>query len=162
MEEEVIFTEKQQFRQWWLWLLLIAVNGIVLYSVPEPLLVAIIPFAIIILFAIAKLETSISTNGITVRFFPFQKKYRFYSADMIATAYLRQYSPLGEYGGWGIRGMGKNRALNVSGNWGIQLELRDGSRLLIGTNRVKDLTDILATPAKPSYFSASQITKRQS
>lgn len=45
------------------------------------------------------------------------------------------YSPLGEYGGWGIRGMGKNTALNASGNRGVRLTLRDGRRVLIGSQR---------------------------
>lgn len=42
-----------------------------------------------------------------------------------------------DYGGWGFRfGLfGKGRALNVSGNKGIQLVLTDGTRLLIGTNK---------------------------
>ena len=43
------------------------------------------------------------------------------------------YSPLREYGGWGIRYGWNGKAYNVSGNQGIQLELSEGRRVLIGT-----------------------------
>jgi hypothetical protein len=53
----------------------------------------------------------------------------------------RTYRPILEYGGWGIRysPFGQGCAYNVSGNRGVQLELADGQRILIGSQRAEEL-----------------------
>ena len=33
MDEEVLFTERQHFKQWWLWLILWGINGLLLFGV---------------------------------------------------------------------------------------------------------------------------------
>lgn len=33
MEEKILYTEQQKFTQWWIWLLLIALNGIFVYGI---------------------------------------------------------------------------------------------------------------------------------
>ena len=53
------------------------------------------------------------------------------------------YSPLVEYGGWGIRGWGKNVALNARGNRGVRLMLMDGRRVLVGSQRAEELAAAL-------------------
>lgn len=57
--------------------------------------------------------------------------------------YVRQYSPLAEYGGWGLRlGLfGKGTSYNVSYDKGLQLEFTDNKKLLIGTNKSDELTE---------------------
>lgn len=57
----------------------------------------------------------------------------------VMRAYARTYDPLAEYGGWGIRGVGRNRAFNIQGNLGVQLVLRSGQKLLIGSDRPEEL-----------------------
>jgi hypothetical protein len=47
--------------------------------------------------------------------------------------YVREYSPLAEYGGWGIRYSRNGRAYNVRGNKGIQISKKNGKRILLGT-----------------------------
>jgi len=64
----------------------------------------------------------------------------------IASAEAVTYSPLAEYGGWGIRGWGKNVALNARGNRGVRLTLQDGRRLLVGSQRPEELADALRPP----------------
>lgn len=54
-----------------------------------------------------------------------------------------RYSPLAEYGGWGIRGMGSNMALNARGNLGVRLHLTRGRILMIGTQRPEELADAI-------------------
>jgi hypothetical protein len=51
---------------------------------------------------------------------------------------------LTEYGGWGIKGTKHDRAFNISGKQGIQLEFKDGNRLLIGTQKPQDVQKWLA------------------
>jgi len=46
------------------------------------------------------------------------------------------YSPLGEFGGWGIRaGMGGKRAWTVRGNRAVRLHLLDGTFFYLGSRR---------------------------
>lgn len=57
----------------------------------------------------------------------------------IARVEPRVYRPLGEYGGWGIRGLGGRVAYNVSGNTGVELTLVDGRHVMIGTQKAAEL-----------------------
>ena len=93
----------------------------------------------------SRLETRIKEDGVYIRFFPFHLKFKFYPWDSIRKSYLRKYSPLGEYGGWGLRigSFGKGTAYNVSGNWGLQLEFTNKKKLLIGTARPEELSSTL-------------------
>jgi len=56
---------------------------------------------------------------------------------------VRKYSAVSEYGGWGIKGTSNNRALNISGNMGIQLETKEGKKILIGTHDSEEVTKVL-------------------
>jgi hypothetical protein len=94
-------------------------------------------------FALLRLETRLDAAGISYRFFPLSWQ-RLAWAD-VQRAEVRQYSPLAEYGGWGIRGLsGANRAYNVAGSYGLQLTLRNGHRLLLGTQQPDALRAVLA------------------
>ena len=168
MSEKILFSESQRFKQILIWVLLFSIFLFV--SVPviyglikqmffgeafgnkpistEGLLVitivsVIIPLIPIVLFRIMRLETLIKDEGIYVRFVPFQTKLNFYAWTELTKSYVRQYSPVGEYGGWGMKGWGNNKALNISGNKGIQLETKNGNKLLIGTNNPDEITNIL-------------------
>jgi hypothetical protein len=162
MVNEVLFTERQRFKQWWLWLILLGVNGLFLFGVFKQgicgqqfgdnpmsnsgLLIATgLTIALTILFLNLRLDTTIKKDGIYVRFFPFHLKFKYYNWDSPAKSFVRQYSPLTEYGGWGLRlGLfGKGTAFNVSGDKGLQLEFTDGKKLLIGTNKPEELTETL-------------------
>jgi hypothetical protein len=55
----------------------------------------------------------------------------------------RNYSPLTEYGGWGIKGSKKNRAYNVSGSFGLQLELIEGRKILFESNNPDEISKML-------------------
>ena len=160
--ETAPFTESQHFRQMWLWLLLLGINGAILVGLyrqfvagqvfGEPaissagLLVALsVTVLLTLLFATLRLETRVESDGIYVRFHPFQSKFEHFAWDRLAKCYVRRYSPLGDYGGWGLRlGLSdKGKAYNVSGDQGLQLEFTDGRKLLIGTNRPEELERVL-------------------
>ena len=63
--------------------------------------------------------------------------------DEIASAQADTYAPIREYGGWGIKGVPGNSALNARGNRGVRLTLRDGRRVLIGSQRPEELAEAL-------------------
>jgi hypothetical protein len=161
MKGEIFFTEKQRFTQIWIWVILIGINALFIFGIVQQLLLETpfgdkpIPLAGLIAAAVLslvfafgflsmKLETEIKTEGVYVRFSPFQRTYQFCSWDSIDKIFIRKYSPVSEYGGWGLRGVSsRDRALNVSGNTGIQIITKDGLRLLIGTKKGDEVMEVL-------------------
>lgn len=157
MANEILsFKETQRFRQWWIFLLLLIIVGSEVYtlvhffngintSVAKVILFSLIKLAVIWLLLSAKLTTEIDKKAIRFCFFPFNLKQQSISWDQISRVYIREYNPILEYGGWGYRSglFGKGKAVNVSGNIGLQLELKDGKRLLIGTNKREELSRII-------------------
>jgi hypothetical protein len=151
------FTETQKFRQWWLWLIMIVstlvVPGTLLLAAQSGaedipavavLISAIVPILILVMFWAMNLHTEIDSTGVHYRFFPFHFSKRTISWDEIDSAVVRKYSPLGEYGGWGLRYTFRNgRAVNVSGNMGLQLVLKTGKKILIGTQRAEEMGMVL-------------------
>jgi hypothetical protein len=79
------------------------------------------------------LDTQVRESGIFVRFWPFHRKWVVFGFESIQKAEASTYSPLKDYGGWGIRYGRKGKAYNVSGNKGVLLTLRDGKNVLIGS-----------------------------
>lgn len=99
-----------------------------------------LPIGIAVLFCFLKLETQVRQDGLYLRFVPFHRKFKRFGADDLSEFYARQYRPIREYGGWGIRcSIRSGRAYNVSGNKGLQLVFKDGKRLLIGSQRAEEL-----------------------
>jgi hypothetical protein len=162
MEQKNLFTETQKFRQWWIWILLLSLNGVFLFglfeqvylkipfgdkpSSNEGLLIGyIIILTVTILFWVMKLETQVREDGIYVKFFPIHLRFKKYDWEILRKAYVRRYSPIYEYGGWGIRlGLfGSGNAYNISGNKGLQLEIIGKSKLLIGTQKPEALQEVL-------------------
>jgi hypothetical protein len=94
-------------------------------------------FALVFLFA--SLKTHYSQDGIEIKFFPFLRKKKFISWKDVRSAEIREYRPIKEYGGWGVRFSPQGRAYNVQGKWGLQLILKDDKKLLIGTLRPDEL-----------------------
>jgi hypothetical protein len=166
MSENIIFSETQRFRQWWLMLILIGSDigfaVAIFFTVTAkdfdandisqflPLVIGMMAVNLVTAFVIIlRLETKISDEGIEVRMFPFAVKR--YSWDKISKCFVRTYSPLTEFGGWGIRGRSDNRALNVSGSEGLQLKFKDGNSLLIGTQKGEEIKQALTQ--LPNYQS---------
>lgn len=162
MEDEALFSENQRFKQWWLWALLAGINGMLIFGLVQQVifrhpfgtkpagdasLMAIsgLMFLLTYFFIRLRLETRIKQDGIYYRFLPFHGPFRFHSWDNLQKCFVRKYSPILEYGGWGLRlGIyGKGTAFNVSGNMGLQLKLSNNKRILIGTRRPEEITEVL-------------------
>jgi hypothetical protein len=76
--------------------------------------------------------------------FPFQFKYNEISWNDVLTIEVRKYKPIREYGGWGYRFSFKNgKAYNISGNMGLQIVLKNGDKILIGTQKPDELMEFL-------------------
>ena len=156
-----VFKETQRFTQTWL-LLLIAVSLIVpiailvkayidgQMSLESLLWIGLMILASSAIIFIFKLTTRIDEKGIHYKFSPIHFSLKTIRWNSIIKAYVRTYDPIGEYGGWGLKGgwlwnKSKGTAINISGVIGIQLELNDGTKLLIGTQKKEQAIQVLQT-----------------
>jgi hypothetical protein len=141
----IIFEEQQRFRQLWLWALTVAVLGgllVTLLLVPKAQVVLLIVLgvdtAIFLSLFFMKMTVQVNAEAVRISFFPIWKKT--VPLAEITRWQPRTYRPIWEYGGWGIRyGWKRGWAYNVSGNRGVQLELVNGKRILIGSQRADEL-----------------------
>ena len=95
-----------------------------------------------------KLKTKIDEIGVHYQFFPFHFSMKTIRWQEIKKANIRTYDPIGEYGGWGLKGgalwnKSKGKAITISGDIGIQLELKNNKKLLIGTQKKEDAFRVL-------------------
>jgi len=150
------FKETQKFTQWWLWIILIAVGIMPIYGIYKQLIldepfgdkpmsdlglivITIFIFALITMFFVLKLKTKINEHEIRMQFFPFVKKRIDWTA--IKSAEVLDY---GFVGGWGIRLWTKyGTVYNIKGTIGLAIELENGKKLLIGTQKEAELRNII-------------------
>lgn len=155
--EKLLFKEEQRFTQWWMWLILgsalLAIvipivnefsaqswntssegsSRLILYGSVAVLFIV----AVLIVLVLSRLKTKITYDGIFISFPPLINKWKRTDKSEIAYYEVRKYKPVLEYGGWGIKA-GRRKsgaAYNVSGNIGLQLYLKNGKKLLLGTQK---------------------------
>jgi len=122
-------------------------SGPVLYHETQgfsPAIVAVMLAVIALLGALLTLRqtTTVTRDSVSVRYgFLYETRV---PLTEVALAEAVEYSPLREYGGWGIRGSRRRRALNARGNRGVLLTRTDGTTLLVGSQRPRELLDALA------------------
>jgi len=155
------FREEQRFRQWWMWLLLLLIVALQWWGFAQQIVLGqpwgtnpapdwmmvlfwlLFGIGLPAFFLYLRLIVTVTDDSVDIAFRPLTR--RTIPIDDITSVKARTYSPLREYGGWGIRGLGNNRAYNVSGNRGVELILQDGRRVLIGSQRADDLAQAIAT-----------------
>jgi hypothetical protein len=170
----MIYTEKQKFNQPWIWigLIITALLMIILFGIGinkqlihgqtfgnHPMsdtglivtfiLVWILFMLIFLLIGLARLTTVIDRTGIRYQFFPFQLSFQKISWDAIDSYQVITYNPVHEYGGWGVRSKKNATAFNVSGDKGLQMKLKNGKTLLIGTQNATELVSFLERLKQP-------------
>ena len=158
-----LFREEQQFRQPWLWLMLaltmVPVTILLIFGMVSQIVfdkpwgdddlsdvmltvvgTGAIAFMLLLLFLfyVMTLVVEVREDGVRIRLFPIFG--RWVPFRDIESYEARSYSPLREYGGWGIRwSPSKGWAFNISGNSGVQFSLSRGRNLLIGSQRADEL-----------------------
>jgi hypothetical protein len=161
IDPNIIFEEEQRFTQWWLWLLLGGILLIPIYGIVQQLVLkepfgdqpmsdlGLIIFFIGMLafccfFWWMRLQTTITKYQVTINFPPLAKKRILWSD--VEQAQIVKYSPLIGYGLriWTPHGT----VYNVKGNRGLFLILKNGKKYMIGTQRPKEVEDIIKTLLK--------------
>ena len=158
---KIEFIEEQKFTQWWLWLLLTGIGLIPVYGIYKQLIIgeefgdntmtdfelivfSIIIFGLIALFWFIRLKTEIDNNKIRMTFFPFIAKQ--VSWKDVKQAKVVDY---GFVGGWGIRLWTEfGTVYNTKGDKGLAVELKNGKKFLIGTQKESELSKIIEKASK--------------
>ena len=155
----IYFEEEQKFNQPRVWILLVlifvSISSIVMgsfllgigdntafssYEVIIGRIILVIIFsAILWLMFKMKLIVKVTDEGILYSYPPLIHKEKIISKTEIENFSIRKYKPIIEYGGYGIRVSRRNsgKAFNVSGKIGMQLYLKNGKKVLFGTQRAE-------------------------
>lgn len=156
---KILFHEEQQMRQWWLWLLLLVPIGVSislvmnldLHANPElsetsssssgtfQFLFFLPIVGILLLLYFMKMTTTIDSDRITIKhLFVINKEFLWKD---IASAEIITYG----FVGYGQRYSSKHGAVyNMSGNKGLAIVLKNGKKVLIGTQKPEELAKIAA------------------
>jgi hypothetical protein len=152
---KIEFKEQQKFTQWWIWLLLIGLGAIAVYGIIQQFLFGIdfgdkpmsnIGLIIFTLFVFGfiyfnwymTLITEITNEGIKVRFVPFVKKE--IKWNDLKSAKIINYG----FVGYGIRlGSKYGTVYNMNGNKGLAVELNNGKKFVIGTQKELELKKVV-------------------
>lgn len=151
-----LYREEQRFRQWWLWILVVGPAALAWWPFVEQIIRGervgqnpapdwlvwviwlLIGIGLPLLFGLVALVLQVTVDEVVVNYRPFKRRVIPFSD--IAQAQVRTYNAVKEYGGWGIKGWSKeNVAYNVSGNRGVELTLRSGSRVMLGSQKADEL-----------------------
>ncbi|MBI2421957.1 MAG: hypothetical protein HYV27_03930 [Candidatus Hydrogenedentes bacterium] len=168
MDEQRLFREDQQFRQPWLWIMLVLISspllGTTLWMMSQQLIhgkvfsevmtdgklsvlggILLLGNGLLLLFfAAAKLQVEVTTAGLFVRFKPLHRKVRKIELESVTAVIPVVYRPVAEYGGWGIRYVRHGKAYNIQGKLGVRIEYSNGCHLLIGTRYPNELAAAIA------------------
>lgn len=147
------FHEEQSFSRWLAWglvavVIIPAAAAVVEWLfrpgllVPSLLSIAIfLPIAAI--FFLARLVVDVDARGIQVSFHLLWPT-RHIPLDDVQRARATKFSPLADYGGWGVRLSWKGWAFDTGGAEGVLVETKSGKRIMIGSRRARDLEEAIA------------------
>jgi hypothetical protein len=149
------FQEVQRFTQWWLWLILLGIAAVAVYGIYKQLILGepfgdnpmsnpgLIAFSVLIFGTIAffifiNLKTEIDDKEIRIEFVPFAKKTVHWKD--VKKAEIVNYG----FVGYGVRVSSKyGTVYNTKGNRGLAIQLNNGEKYLIGTQKGEELKNLI-------------------
>jgi hypothetical protein len=99
-----------------------------------PLIVGVVA----VLLSLSHLDVDVTDEGVTIAFRYVWPARRIAFSEIVGLE-ARRYDPLLEYGGWGVRLGPRGWGYMTSGSEGVQLRLRKGLPVLIGSARPREL-----------------------
>lgn len=154
---KIKFEEHQQFRKLWHWLLILGIPLLTLGVLTVMLsgggkagemIVALSiasfgTFCLVLLMWFIRLTVRVVDDELDITFRPFA--HRRVPLAEIETCNALTYRPLLDAGGWGMHYSftGYGWAYNVYGRRGVALRLKNGKRLLVGSQRADELAAAL-------------------
>ena len=157
--KKVLFHERQYFRQAAVWIMLAAIDLVVVASLVYMLTMErdagdqaalwaiygslLLSLLMTWMFLRTCLEVKVTTSGIHYRFTLFQREPRLLEPAMVQEWAIRDIRPVMEFGGFGIRKSKNVTAYLVSGKKAIVFDLKDGKKLVIGTQKPDSMESAL-------------------
>ncbi len=103
--------------------------------------IATASFAVV--FNMQRLKTTITNQAIKVSFGIFMSPKIFLLSD-IKSITMRKYDGMSEFRGWGVKGNANEQSYTVSGDDGIEIELKSGGKkILIGTHEAAQMQEVI-------------------
>ncbi len=145
------FKETQKMTQWWLWAILLGTTGVVFWEIvaetisrqlsvaefvssPQLWTSALILILVLVFFYLLSLKTEVDPEKIHIHYFPLWRTHICWND--VASAELIKYG----FVGYGIRfSIRHGTVYNAKGNRGLQIVKKNGSKILVGTQRPEEL-----------------------
>ena len=172
MKEELVFYERQRLNKWLGILIMLSIIGIFIYGgiiqigmgksfgnnpVSDSMLIIVFVMVLALLtiiFFVLRMDTVINKEGVWVRAFPFQMRFKFTSWDNISESVVRKTNLIKDKRGIGYRlvirrsrstgiQMLKLTSYNLSGSHLLELTLKNNRIIRIGTQKPEELTKFL-------------------
>jgi hypothetical protein len=143
MEKGPLFHEVQRFRQPWIWALLGGVALLMLVLGPISWGGLVIVGAVAGLVYSLRLKTEVRADGIYLKMWPLHRSFRRIPWSEIKQYEAKQYRPLREFGGWGIRWTPGKIAYNVRGNRGVWIERMNERGVLVGSQHPEEFIEAI-------------------
>jgi hypothetical protein len=153
--QEIVYREEQRFTQWFIWVFLIGLCSIPVYGIIQQVILdktigskpmsdtglfifLLFSLGFCYFFRILKLQTTVTREHIWIRLSPLAKKKILWKD--VAKAEIVQYSP---WIGYGLRlSPSYGTVYNIKGNKGLLLVLRNGKKVMVGTQRSRELEEV--------------------
>jgi hypothetical protein len=160
VRRSIQFSEVQQFRQAWLWYLLVSSSLVSLLPViviastgNEPLWEGLAAIGAILLitginlsaFYITRLEISMNDEGIAYRWWPFFRRHTTINWKDVEFVSMHKYSAM-QFGAHRHKELG--RVHNVDGNQGYRVVLHNGKKYYFGTQKRNSVEPVLEQTGK--------------
>lgn len=160
-EEQILFRERQYFRQIWLWVVVLGIASIFWAGFVSQVLLGnsfgnkpasdvhmVVLFLLMGLglpffFYRMSMTTVVQPGELQVRFWPFILRPVRIPLHTLRNYGRITYNPIRDYGGWGIRWGMKGKAYNMSGSEGVLLHFYDKESLLIGSQKAGELLEAI-------------------
>lgn len=152
------FEEHQVQRRFLPWLLVVVIWFIALWQISnndlsdenllfDIMLLLVVPILMTVVLLFFKLTVKINEEYLYLRMMPFQWKYHKVKLDDILGATIMEYNTGRLFQAWGFGSLrtGKYRSYTVKGYYGVEITIKDGRRIFVGTeypNRILKLLKI--------------------
>lgn len=155
-----LYIETQRLRQWWIWLIVLVAVLFVAWMFIEQIVLGqpvgnnpapdgvmwvvtiLVGVGVPLLMYSVNLTAEVDTDRLVIQYFLLWKR-TILLCD-ISVCFPCEYRPIRDFGGWGIRcGLGKGMCYTIYGSKGVQLELANGRKVLIGAQRPEEMAAVI-------------------
>ena len=113
-------------------------------------LVLVVTLPFLLVFGLLQMTTEVTPSEVRVSFGWIPIYRRAVAITSIQRHRVVEFRPIADHGGWGIRtGRDGERVFSARGNQGVRLELADGSKLIIGSQRSEELAESIERALRP-------------